>query len=140
MDLSSSLRVEGHEYTSSQQSPTSKAAIISFLKLVVFDTSLVTKFVSEFSQAWKVHDFLLGDSLSNYSSDSKSKKGGYLYLVCPGKAQLLGFDTTLGREVSTQLLLQQEAFGVDNSFCNQTLSYRAIAASADAIVFPHPAF
>jgi hypothetical protein len=63
MNSSSLLRVQGDlKYTSNQQSPTHKVAILKFLRLVAGDTSLG----SEFSQVWVLHKFQLGDELTNY--------------------------------------------------------------------------
>ncbi len=125
---SSLLRVQGDlkKYTTNQQSLTPEAAIIKLLQVVAGDTNLVL----DFSQFWAVQEFQLGDELTNYAivQETKNNSNNILYLVCQGRVRLLGFDTTVGREVSTQLLLAQQTFGADHLFCDQALPYRAIAA------------
>ncbi|MBW4689548.1 MAG: hypothetical protein KME40_31780 [Komarekiella atlantica HA4396-MV6] len=77
MNSSSSLRVQGGlKYTSNQQSPTPKVAILKFLRLVIGDTSLE----SEFSQVWVFYEFQLGDELANYSLDGIENSSSFLYL------------------------------------------------------------
>jgi ATP-binding cassette subfamily B protein len=77
-----------------------------------------------------VREFQLGDDITTYNLDRKTQDtNNFLYLVCQGRVRLLGFDATVGKEVSTQLLLAQQTFGADHLFCNQPLPYRAIAAS-----------
>jgi ATP-binding cassette subfamily B protein len=116
--------------TSKQQCPTASPSILNFLRLVVEDTSLV----SDFSEVWVVREFQLGDDLTTYNPDRKTQDtNNVLYLVCQGRVRLLGFDATVGKEVSTQLLLAQQTFGADHLFCNQPLAYRAIAASAGCV-------
>ncbi len=128
MNPSSSLRVQRQlEYTIKQPSPTPKAAILKFLRMVAGDTSLA----SELTQLWVLREFQLGDELTTYGLEGEiADSSNILYLVCQGRVRLLGLDATLGREVSTQLLLADQAFGADDLFCNQSLPYRAIAASA----------
>jgi HlyB family type I secretion system ABC transporter len=67
------------------------------------------------------------------NKETKDSSNNILYLVCQGRVRLLAFDTTVGREVSTQLLLTQQTFGADHLFCDQALAYRAIAAGAGFI-------
>ncbi|MBW4645368.1 MAG: ATP-binding cassette domain-containing protein [Goleter apudmare HA4340-LM2] len=128
MNPSLSLRVQGDlEYTSNQPSLTPKAPILKFLRMVAGDTSLA----SEFTQVWTLREFQLGDELATYGLNGEiADSNNILYLVCQGRVRLLGFDATLGREVSTQLLLANHTFGADNLFCDRSLPYRAIAASA----------
>ncbi|MBW4557763.1 MAG: ATP-binding cassette domain-containing protein [Trichormus sp. ATA11-4-KO1] len=129
MNPSLSFRVQGdmQKDTNNQQSPTPEAAILKFLKIVVGDTSII----SDFSQFWVIREFQLGDELSSYALNGDTED--FLYLVCHGRVRLLGFDATLKREVSTQLLLTEQTFGADHLFCHQPLPYRAIAASAGCI-------
>jgi HlyB family type I secretion system ABC transporter len=128
MNPSSSLRVQRDvEYTSKQLSLTPKAAILKFLRIVAGDTSLA----SEFAHIWVLRDFQLGDELTTYDLNTAiADSDSSLYLVCQGRVRLLGFDTTLEREVSTQLLLANQTFGADSLFTQHSLPYRAIAASA----------
>jgi HlyB family type I secretion system ABC transporter len=128
MNPSLSLRVQGElEYTSNQPSPTQKAAVLKFLRMVAGDTSLV----SDLTKVWVLREFQLGDELTSYGRNREiTDSNKILYLICQGRVRLLGFDATLGREVSTQLLLAEQTFGADDLFCNLSLPYRAIAASA----------
>ncbi|AFY32104.1 cysteine peptidase family C39 domain-containing protein [Calothrix sp. PCC 7507] len=128
MNPSSSLRVQRElEYTSKQPSPTPKAAILKFLRMVAGDTSLA----SDLTKSLVLREFQLGDELTTYGLGGEiADSSNILYLVCQGRVRLLGFDATLGREVSTQLLLADQAFGADDLFCHEFLPYRAIAASA----------
>jgi len=131
MNSSSSLRVQGDlKYTSTQQSPTLKVAILKFLRIVAGDTSLE----SEFSQVWVLREFQLGDDLTSYGLDGETEdSSNFIYLICQGRVRLLAFDATIGRQVSTQLLLTEQSFGADHLFCKEPLAYRAIAASTSFI-------
>lgn len=126
MNWSSSLRVQGELKYTSNQHPTHNAAILGFLKLVAEDTNIA----ADFSQVWEILEFKLGDDLTSYGISHN-----YLYLVCTGKVRLLGFDATLKRFVSTQVLVANQVFGADDFFCNQSLQYRAIASSAGLIAY-----
>lgn len=126
MNWSSSLRVQGELKYTSNQHPTHNAAILGFLKLVAEDTNIA----ADFSQVWEILEFQLGDDLTSYGISHN-----YLYLVCTGKVRLLGFDATLKRFVSTQVLVANQVFGADDFFCNQSLQYRAIASSAGLIAY-----
>ncbi|MBE9209801.1 ATP-binding cassette domain-containing protein [Nostoc sp. LEGE 06077] len=124
MNPSSSFRVQGEPKFSAQQTP--ESTMIQLLSIVVGDTNLV----SEFSQFWTINKFQLGDNLTEYTDNIITEnKNNYFYLVCQGRVRLLSFDATLGREVSTQLLLAEQTFGADNLFGDRPLSYRAIGAS-----------
>ncbi len=127
MNPSSSLRVQGDlEYTSNQQSLTPKVAILKFLRLVAGDTSLA----SDFTPVWVWREFQLGDDITRYNLNGEIADGkNCLYLVCQGRVRLLGWDATLCREVSTQLLLAGQTFGADDLFWNEAFTYRAIAAT-----------
>ncbi len=131
MNSSSSLRVQGDsKYTSTQQSPTLKVAILKFLRLVAGDTSLE----SEFSQVWVLREFQLGDNLTSYGLDEETEdSSNFIYLICQGRVRLLAFDATIGRLVSTQLLLAEQTFGADHLFSKEPLAYRAIAASTSFV-------
>ncbi|BAB74516.1 cysteine peptidase family C39 domain-containing protein [Anabaena sp. FACHB-709] len=133
MNPSSSLRVQGglQKDPSDQPSPTPEVAILNLVRLVAGDTSLV----SELSQNWVVRQFQLGDELANYVVDAAATdSSNVIYLVCQGRVRLLGFNQTLGREVSTQLVSAEQTFGADHFFCHQTLPYRAIAASDGFVI------
>ncbi|MBW4588123.1 peptidase domain-containing ABC transporter [Aetokthonos hydrillicola Thurmond2011] len=124
MNPFSSLRGQGEQnHTTSQESPTLVATILNLLRLVSLDTNLV----SDLSQICVLCEFQLGDTLTSYNPDNDDP---FIYLVGQGRIRLLGFDETLGRHVSTQLLLVQHSFGADHLFCDQPLPYQAIAASS----------
>jgi HlyB family type I secretion system ABC transporter len=123
------LRVQGeHNYINNAFSPTPFMTILHLLRLVALDTNLAW----EFSQAWTVREFQLGDELIGYVADETSNSGN-VSLVCRGKVRLLGFDATLGREVSLQLLSTGEIFGADNLFYPSMFSYRASASCAGTV-------
>lgn len=128
MNSFSSLRVQGDvKYTSNQQSPTPKVAILKNLRIVAGDTNLE----SEFSQVWVLRKYQLGDEVTIYGIDGETEDNNNLvYLVCQGRVRLLAFNATITPEVSTQLLSVKQTFMVDHLFCKQPLAYRAIAASA----------
>ncbi len=111
--------------TTNQQSPTPAASILQLLQIVAGDTSLG----SDFSQAWVIQEFQPGEDLNGDTEDTNN----FLYLICQGQVRLWGFDATLGRKVSTQLLLAAQTFGGEHLFCHQTLPYRAIAATAGCV-------
>ncbi|AKG24628.1 peptidase C39 [Calothrix sp. 336/3] len=75
--------------------------------------------------------FQLGDVIHSYIPEKQVDGDDcYLYLVCQGRVRLLGYDSTVGREVSTQLLLPEATFGADFCFFPCSLAYRAIAANS----------
>jgi HlyB family type I secretion system ABC transporter len=124
------LRVQGeHNYTDNAFSPTPFVTILHLLRLVVLDTNLAW----EFSQAWTVREFQLGDELIGYAADEATSDSHKVSLVCRGKVRLLGFDATSGREVSLQLLSTGEIFGADSVFCPSIFSYRASASCAGTV-------
>ncbi len=131
MNSFSSLRVQGQLKYTSNQHPTLNAAILGLLRLVALNTNLA----SEFSSFWKIFEFQLGDDLTNCGILADEDSRNVVYLVCTGKVRLLGFDPTLGREVSTQLLGSEQIFGADDFFIHQSLQYRAIASSAGLIAY-----
>ncbi|MGI8503386.1 MAG: cysteine peptidase family C39 domain-containing protein [Hassallia sp.] len=129
MNSFSSLRVQGELKYTSNQHPTLNAAILGLLRLVAINTNLAL----EFSSFWKIHEFELGDDLTSYGIFGDEDSRNIVYLVCTGKVRLLGFDATLRRKVSTQLLASEQIFGADDFFIHQSLQYQAIASSAGLI-------
>lgn len=131
MNSFSSLTAQTEQNSRSKhRSSTARSSILNFLRRLVGDTSLV----SDFSEVWVVREFQLGDDLATYNPERKTQDTNHvLSLVCEGRVRLLGFDTAIGKEVSTQLLSAQKTFGADHLFCNQPLPYRAIAASAGCV-------
>lgn len=106
---------------------TASEAIYQLWKQVIGDTN----FPSEFKEAWIGRKFELGDELTQYNCVGHSSvSGGVIYLICQGKVRLLGFDESLGKEVSIQLLHSNQIFGGDDAFCNQFQEYRAVASSS----------
>ncbi|KYC37684.1 peptidase C39 [Scytonema hofmannii PCC 7110] len=127
MNSFSSFRVQKSIDTSQHLSPMSSTVILNCLKLITGDSSLVL----DFSKIWVVREFQLGDDLIIGSPDKTSENtSDFLYLVCQGRVRLLGYDKTLKRSVSTQLLLPQQTFGADCLFFDEPLPYQATAASA----------
>lgn len=112
--------------------------VLNLLRLVQADT----KVASHFSRDFETCEFQLGHELINYSIAAslgysvqyEHKKCG-LYVVTQGRVRLLGFDANQQRQVSTLVLEASEVFGADNVFCNETLPYRAIAASAGQVAW-----
>ncbi|MEA5626896.1 cysteine peptidase family C39 domain-containing protein [Nostoc sp. UHCC 0251] len=104
MNSSSSLRVRGDvKYTSNQQSPTPKVAMLRFLRLVAEDTNLE----SQFSQVSVLHEFQLGEEATIYGLDGKIQDNrNFLYSVCQGRVQLIASNATIEGEASTHLLLE----------------------------------
>ncbi|MDM9382867.1 cysteine peptidase family C39 domain-containing protein [Chlorogloeopsis sp. ULAP01] len=118
--------------TTNQRSPTPQMTILKFLRRVAGNSILL----SDFSQIWVMHEFQLGDDLASYTPDQQIEDSrNFLFLVCKGRVRLLGFDTSIGREVSTHLLLAEQTFGVDDLFYYQPLPYRAVAASDGFIAY-----
>ncbi len=104
MNSSSSLRVRGDvKYTSNQQSPTPKVAMLRFLRLVAEDTNLE----SQFSQVFVLHKFQLREETIIYNLDGKIEDNrNFLYSVCQGQVQLIASNATIQGEASTHLLLE----------------------------------
>ncbi|NRB06965.1 MAG: peptidase domain-containing ABC transporter [Richelia sp.] len=123
MNSSSSYPVEGkRKNTNDLHSPVISATILKFLRIFAEDSSLV----SEIAKFWQLYNFSLGDRLLNYHVDDGDH---YLYLVCEGKVRILVFDPTLNKQVSSQLLVAENTFGMDNLFYDCPIEYEAIAAS-----------
>ena len=104
MNSSLSLRVRGDvKYISNHQSPTPKVAMLKFLRLVAEDTNLE----SQFSQAWVLHEFQLGEEIATYGLDRKTEdKRNFLYLICQVRVRLVASKATSEPEASTHLLLK----------------------------------
>jgi ATP-binding cassette subfamily B protein len=110
---------------------TASEAIYQLWKQVIGDTNLP----SEFKEAWIGHKFELGDELTQYNCvEHSSVSGGVVYLICQGKVRLLGFDESLGKEVSIQLLHPNQFFGGDDAFCDGFQEYRAVASSSGMLL------
>ncbi|PLZ63192.1 hypothetical protein CBP22_21210, partial [Fischerella thermalis WC249] len=93
---------------------------------------------SDFHQIWVLREFQLGDELAELAIAGETEnQNNLLFLVCQGRVRLLGFDPKLKREVSTQLLIAEQTFGVDHLFHNQPFRYRAVAASAGLVASIH---
>ncbi|WP_026087629.1 cysteine peptidase family C39 domain-containing protein [Chlorogloeopsis fritschii PCC 9212] len=119
-------------YANNQHSPTPEATILKFLKRVAGNSTLP----SDFSQIWVMREFQLGDDLTSYTPNRQTEdSNNFLFLVCKGRVRLLGFDTAVGREVSTHLLLAGQTFGGDDLFCSKPLPYRAVAANAGFVAY-----
>jgi HlyB family type I secretion system ABC transporter len=141
MNSRKSFRVQGEpKDTQHSESPPTDVTILNLLGVVVGDTNLAV----ELRQLFEIREFQLGDELLNYHLNAETQHSHIkdshkqdisdgLYLVCSGKVRLLGFDTTLKREVSTSLLLATHTFGADDLFCSEVLPYRAVAASQGLI-------
>ncbi len=118
-----------------QNQPKSFPFILNLLRLVQADTNLAL----EFSNAFEVREFQLGDELTQHNVPAPlgdyvhDEHNGDFYLVCQGRVRLLGFDPNQQREVSTQVLEAGETFSAENLFCNEPLQTRALAASAGLV-------
>jgi len=93
------------------------------------------KMVSNFSQAFKVSEFQLGDELTQYLLNSpensvpEEQNTGNFCVVCQGRVRLLGFDAAEGREVSVMTLEAPGSFGAEALLADVSSLTRAIAAS-----------
>jgi HlyB family type I secretion system ABC transporter len=125
MNISPLLQVQGEHYSDIALSPTPLAAILQLLKAAAGDTDLA----SDLSQVWKLRKFELGDELICTNSSD------IICLVCQGRVRLLGYNCSIGREVSTRLLAPGETFGGDKLFFCGAYPYRAIAATKGSIAF-----
>ncbi|PLZ21679.1 hypothetical protein CBP29_15280, partial [Fischerella thermalis WC341] len=93
------------------------------MRIAAEDTTLA----SDFHQIWVLREFQLGDELAELAIAGETEnQNNLLFLVCQGRVRLLGFDPKLKREVSTQLLIAEQTFGVDHLFHNQPFRYRAV--------------
>lgn len=121
-------------YTKNQKFSIPKQTILKLLRIAAEDTTLA----SDFHQIWVLREFQLGDELAELAIAGETEnQNNLLFLVCQGRVRLLGFDPKLKREVSTQLLIAEQTFGVDHLFHNQPFRYRAVAASAGLVASIH---
>lgn len=109
--------------------------VLDLLSLVQADTKLGL----EFSKAFEVREFQLGDEIANYgvptpSGDNKHNTCGF-YIVCYGRVRLLALDAKQQRFVSTLVLEAGEIFGADDLFSNENLPYRSVAASGGQVAY-----
>ena len=83
------------------------------------------------SQEFEILNYGLGDKipLQSKSPDGKDLAAQYFYVVCEGRARLLGFDTTRKREVSTNLVSEGEVFGGQSLWQESALPYEVRAGS-----------
>nr|WP_199316905.1 peptidase domain-containing ABC transporter [Chroococcidiopsis sp. [FACHB-1243]] len=90
----------------------------------------------EFSRAFKIGEFQLGDELINYAVPAGSENFIYpkrsscnFYIVYQGRVRLLDLNIQNQQEVSTMVLEAGETFGAEIVFCDRPILTRAIAAS-----------
>ncbi|MBW4427672.1 MAG: hypothetical protein KME50_25325 [Nostoc desertorum CM1-VF14] len=104
MNSSSPLRVQGDvKYITNQQSPTPEVPILKFSRLVAEDINLEL----EFRQVWLPREFQPDDELIIYGIDKKTQDNrNFLYLVYQSRVTIVGLNTTIGQEVSTDSLLE----------------------------------
>jgi ATP-binding cassette subfamily B protein len=112
----------------------SQVLILECLLKQVRLTSEKKALVKDLSCSFEICDYQIGDFISDFptcsANDSqKEQNSQYFYLICQGRVRLLSFDADKQREVSVQLLAEEETFGSDSLFCEAFLPYRAIAAS-----------
>ena len=83
------------------------------------------------AQQFEILDYELGDRipLQLNSNTQKAPKSQYFYVICDGRVRLLGFDATRKRKVSTNLVLEGEAFGGVSLWQEFSLPYEVRAAS-----------
>ncbi|NES17634.1 MAG: cyclic nucleotide-binding domain-containing protein, partial [Symploca sp. SIO3E6] len=92
----------------------------------------------QFSQAFKIYNFQLGDeiykyNLTNYSKYSvrgeHNQENQCFYLICQGRVRLLGLDAAGGKKVSAMVLEAGESFGTEPLFADIPALTQAVAAS-----------
>ncbi|ALF55517.1 peptidase C39 [Nostoc piscinale CENA21] len=88
------------------------------------------KLVRNLSPAFEIRDFNLGDELVDQAENAPG-----CYIICQGQVRLVSWNATLQKEVATSLLGVGETYGADELFTDETLTYRAIAASAGTLAF-----
>ena len=138
--MNRSLKVHNELQTGAiEKTGDSLPVVLNLLRLVQADTKLA----SNFSQAFEIREFQLGDELINYSIAASTENGvkskkeiqGF-YVVCQGRVRLLSSDANQQRQVSTMVLEAGEVFGADELlYSYETLPYRAIAASAGQVAY-----
>lgn len=85
------------------------------------------------SQEFAIQEYELGEQITiqpdGSNSNSSSDNEQHFFLVCEGRARLLGFDADKKREASTSLLLEGEIFGAHSFWYESPLAYKVQAAS-----------
>ncbi len=111
--------------------------LLSLLR-VSEDSSLA----SNFSKAFEIREFQLGDELTIYNLPNPSEDSVQgeqnlrnFCVVCQGRVRLLGFDAAQGREVSAMVLEAPGIFGTEALFTDVSSLTRAIAASDGQIAW-----
>jgi len=132
--MNRNLRVHQQSQLNTQENA-HNIVVFDLLRLIQADTKLTL----DFSKAFEVSEFQLGDEIVTYTVpnslvDNKQNSCGF-YLVCEGRVRLLSFDAKQERQVSTLVLEAGETFGTDNLFSNETLPYQAIAASSGTVAY-----
>ncbi|NEO99156.1 MAG: ATP-binding cassette domain-containing protein [Symploca sp. SIO2E9] len=96
---------------------------------------------SDFTQAFEISDFQLGDYLHSYIATNTSEDSVHdehtqgLFIICQGRVRLLGFDTTQSKEVSVMVLEAGDSFGSEPLFVHIPALTRVIAASEGQIAW-----
>ena len=90
----------------------------------------------DFSQAFKIYEFDLGDRIHKYKLPSfgensvHNEQNESWFVVCQGRVRILSFDGSKQREVSALVLEPGETFGAETlSSSEESCPYQAIAAS-----------
>ena len=118
-------RAHGADLARSQSVLTFPLAISKFLSAVQADLD-----ISEFSQAFNIREFQLGEQIASFTADADSE----LYLICQGRVRLLCQRPEHSREITAILLEADATFGADSLITSRLLAdrvlpYRALAAS-----------
>ena len=138
--MNRSLKVHNELQTgATEKGGDSLTVVMNLLRLVQADTKLA----SNFSQAFEISEFQLGDELINYSIAASTENGvknkkefAGFYVVCQGRVRLLSSEANQRRQVSAMVLEAGEVFGADELlYSNETITYRAIAASAGQVAY-----
>ncbi|MEM8721296.1 MAG: peptidase domain-containing ABC transporter [Cyanobacteria bacterium P01_G01_bin.39] len=91
-----------------------------------------TELLKKLSQSFEILEFQLGDSLmvqSGSSAQSSSQLDSqHFFVICEGRARLLGFDTDKQREVSANLMAEGATFGGEALWCQTFFPYKVVAA------------
>lgn len=118
-------------FSSSQKKP-QQPAVWQFL----LESKVEPRQATDFYQQFKTVKFQLGSELSRQNSanlleDNFQDESGKseFYLVEQGRVRLLVYDAEKQREVCARVVEAGESFGSDQLFCQQSLAYRAIAAT-----------
>lgn len=93
--------------------------------------------LDQLSQSLSLRECHLGESIythgtpdNNSASVQDEQNANGLYLVCAGRVRLLCPSEEHGRDVSVAVLHPGEVFGGEESFCESSIPYHAIAASS----------